>query len=147
MIRYKSLSHHFDREQQPKSMLLPKFGFDLCPMKRVIECVFLSSLPTRGHFGSLATSGSLLVVWCEMFFLRAFSNRTCKPFTLGFLGALNGSDTSRTQAALGDYVNRSWSACERKAKRFQCKAIGPCDWPMQGKNGVSAPCIFTMQDK
>ena len=64
-----------------------------------------TSLPSAG------VRESSCLVRCEMFFLRMHPERTSttsvytsKPFT-GFVGALDGSDTSRTQVALTDCVN------------------------------------------
>ena len=72
-----TLSHISRTESNNQRACSCRSGFDLRPMERVIECVVLSYLPTRGHFGFLATSGSLLV-WCgaKCFIARAFSNRT-----------------------------------------------------------------------
>ena len=74
------LSHTTPTENNNQRACSCRFGFDLCPMERVIECVVLSSLPTRGHFGSLAASGSLLV-WCgaKCFFYGRFPTEYERP--------------------------------------------------------------------
>ena len=51
--------------------------------------------------------GAMRNVFLRMYPERKSTNRvhTSKPFTVWFVGALDGSDTSRTQIALADYVD------------------------------------------
>ena len=71
----------------------------------------------------------------KMFFLRTRAKRPSttrvqdsKPFTVGLLGALDGSDTSRTRVALDDYVDwvhqgrRTTTALQADMKRSSERA-------------------------
>ena len=85
-------------------------------MERDIDCVVYPSLPQRGLFLAFLPSAGVWesprFVRCEMIFLRTHPERTSttrvhnsEPFAVWFVGALDESDTSRTQVVLDDYVD------------------------------------------
>ena len=132
--------HHSDREQQPKNMLLPVWLRSVSyGASNRMRCPLVSAY-TRPFWLSRDVWESARGVVRNVFLYGRFPTeherpafKSSKPFTVGFLGALNGSDTSRTQVALAEYVNCSWSACERKAKSFQqCRQ----KVPMQGNRAL-----------
>ena len=91
-----------------------RFGFDWRPRERDIICVVHPSLPKRGLLALWWRLGVSAFSEMRNAFLRMHPERTSttrvhtsKPFTVWFLGALDGSDTSRTQVALADGVDRS----------------------------------------
>ena len=82
-------------------------------MERDIDCVVYPSLPKRVLFFAFLPSAGVWesprFVRCEMFFLRTHPERTSttrvhnsEPIAVG---ALDESDTSRTQVALDEYVD------------------------------------------
>ena len=87
-----------------------QFGFDRWSTERVIVCVVRSLKrafsPSPGpwespHFG--ATRNVFSRTNLEL--PSSTSVRNGKPFTLWFVGALDGSDTSRTQVTLDGFVD------------------------------------------
>ena len=100
-------------------------------MERDIDCVVYPSLPQRGLFLAFLPSAGVWesprCVRCEMIFSRTHPERTSttrvhnsEPFAVWFVGALDESDTSRTQVALDDYVDwvRSIPTPEESAYNF-----------------------------
>ena len=91
-----------------------QFGFDRWFREREVICVVYAIHAETGLFRPPLTLGeSPHLVRCETFFSRTHleppsstSVQNGKPFTVWFVEALDGSDTSRTQVALDDYVDR-----------------------------------------
>ena len=109
------LSHTTPTESKGQRQHPDRFGFDWRPIERDINCIVYTSLPKRGLFLAFLPSAGVResqhFVRCEMFFLRTHPERTStsrvhnsEPFAVWLVGALDESDTSRTQVALDDYV-------------------------------------------
>ena len=91
-----------------------QFSFDRWFREQEIICVVYAIPAETGLFRPPLALGSLHI-WCDakMFFSRTHleppsstSVQNGKPSTVWFVEALDGSDTSRTQVALDDYVDR-----------------------------------------
>ena len=112
-------------------------GRSYCDRWRRERDISCGVLPSLTNAALLAVSGGLFARWAspclacsKMFFLRTRAKRPSttsvqdsKPFTVGLLGALDGSDTSRTQVVLADYVDWTRSTPTPKNPRDKSGSV------------------------